>query len=76
MENHDIMEILADLVWIQALVATELIQITENTSVLARNAPPPGRCLTEHHDLRMTALAIAEKYRPDPGLRTHIQGHQ
>ena len=76
METHDIMAVLGDLVWIQALIATELIQITENTSMLARNAPPPGRCLTEHHELRLATLAIAEKYRPVTELRTHLTGHQ
>ena len=32
---------LADLLWLNAVIATELIQITENTSAILRKSPPP-----------------------------------
>ena len=75
MESHSTEEMLRDLLWLNALIATELIQITENTSALLRKAPPPLRCLTEHQALRRQALEIAEKYRPGADLRRHLEGH-
>ncbi len=66
---------LRDLLWLNALLATEVIQITENTSALLRNAPPPVRCLEEHQALRSVALQIAEKYRKEVVLRKHLTGH-
>lgn len=68
-------EMLADLLWLQALIATELIQITENTSAILRNSPPPETCIEQHRRLRQHALAIAERYRPGRGLAEHLTGH-
>jgi hypothetical protein len=67
---------LADLIWLNAVIATELIQITENTSVILRKSPPPESCLAEHHELRKTALHMAEKYRPATALGRHLLKHQ
>jgi len=68
-------EMLADLLWLQAVIATELIQITENTSSLLRKSPPPQTCVEEHERLRRHALEIAERYRPGSGLKEHLSGH-
>ncbi len=76
METDETREMLADLIWLNALIATELIQVTENTSAILRNAPPPASCLTEHNALRATALHIAEKYREDSALAKHLGAHQ
>ena len=76
MQETEIKEMLADLVWLNAVIATELIQITENTSAILRKSPPPASCLTEHHALRGTALAMAEKYRPGTMLARHLGEHQ
>lgn len=67
---------LAELIWLNAVIATELIQITENTSSILRNAPPPASCLSEHGKLREAAVAIAERYHPGSGLRDHVLSHQ
>lgn len=67
---------LADLVWLNAVIATELIQITENTSAILRKTPPPESCIVEHHALRMAALAMAEKYQPGTALAQHLTKHQ
>jgi hypothetical protein len=72
----EMIEMLRDLVWLNAVIATELIQQTENTSQMARNVPPPASCLLEHQALRETALAIADRYRPGSTLRAHLKGHQ
>jgi len=76
MQDKETKEMLADLIWLNAVIATELIQITENTSQILRKSLPPQSCIVEHHDLRKTALAMAEKYRPGTMLGQHILKHQ
>jgi hypothetical protein len=76
MQEKDTREMLADLIWLNAVIATELIQITENSSAILRKSPPPESCLVEHNELRKTALAMAEKYRPGTMLGQHILKHQ
>jgi hypothetical protein len=76
MQDKETKEMLADLIWLNALIATELIQITENSSSILRKSPPPESCLAQHHELRKTALAMAEKYRPATVLGQHLLEHQ
>ena len=76
MQDTETKEMLADLIWLNAVIATELIQITENSSAILRKSPPPASCLAEHHALRSTALAMAEKYRPGTMLAQHLGKHQ
>lgn len=75
-QDEELKEMLRDLIWLNSLIATELIQITENTSQILRKAAPPEACLAEHAALRATALEIADRYRPDTMLRQHVQKHQ
>lgn len=70
------LQLLRDLVWLNAVIATEVIQITENVSAIQRNAPPPESCREDHDRLREIALRIAERYSSDTALRTHLTGHQ
>ena len=74
--KEDMADMLRDLIWLNAVIATELIQQTENSSVMARNAPPPASCILEHQAIRETALAIADRYRPGTALHAHLKGHQ
>ncbi len=76
MQNTETKEMLADLIWLNAVIATELIQITENTSAILRKTPPPEGCLAEHNELKKTALHMAEKYRPATVLGQHLLKHQ
>jgi hypothetical protein len=76
MTDDELKTMLADLIWLDALIATELIQVTENTSAILRKSPPPETCQKDHHDLRMTALAIAEKYKKETALARHLTKHQ
>jgi len=76
MQDPETKEMLADLIWLNAVIATELLQITENTSAILRKSSPPENCLTEHNELRKTALSIAEKYRPATVLAQHLLKHQ
>jgi hypothetical protein len=76
MESDETREMLKDLLWLNAVIATELIQITENSSALLRKSSPPESCITEHGEMRRIALTIAEKYRNEEILRKHLTGHQ
>jgi hypothetical protein len=76
MQDKETKEMLADLIWLNAVIATELIQITENSSTILRKTSPPASCLVEHHALRETALAMAERYRPGTILAQHLGKHQ
>jgi hypothetical protein len=76
MQDPEIKNMLADLIWLNALIATELIQITENSSALMRKSPPPESCIKEHNSLRDIALQIADKYRPGTILAQHLGKHQ
>ena len=69
-------ELLYDLIWLNAVIATELIQITENVSSILRQGPPPESCLADHNRLRKQALEIVEKYRDATALRDHLLGHR
>jgi len=68
--------LLRDLVWLNAVIATELVQITENTSAILRGASPPETCLEEHRAIREHALAIAERCRTEPLFARHLREHQ
>jgi hypothetical protein len=76
MQDSETKEMLADLIWLNAVIATELIQITENTSAILRKSPPPESCLAEHHELKKTALHMAKKYRHTTVLGQHLLKHQ
>jgi hypothetical protein len=76
MHDTETKEMLADLIWLNAVIATELIQITENSSAILRKTTPPASCLAEHRALRETALSMAEKYRPGTMLAQHLGQHQ
>ena len=76
MQDKEIKEMLADLIWLNALIATELIQVTENTSAILRKSPPPESCLVEHDALRKTALSIARRYSKNTMLEQHLNKHQ
>jgi len=76
MQTDEIKQMLADLIWLNALIATELIQVTENTSAILRKSPPPESCLMDHDALRATALSIAERYRTGTALAQHLGKHQ
>jgi hypothetical protein len=69
-------EMLRDLLWLNALIATELIQITENTSAILRKGEIPESCLEEHRALRAVALDMADRYKPGTLLRKHVEKHQ
>ncbi|MBP2134560.1 hypothetical protein J2128_002531 [Methanomicrobium sp. W14] len=75
-ENDDIADMLRDLLWLNSVIATELIQTTENTSQILRNGNIPDTCRDEHRKLREVAMNIADRYKPGTELRKHLENHQ
>jgi len=74
--NDEEKQMLKDLLWLNSVIATELIQITENTSAILRNGDVPESCRAEHNELRQRALEIADRCKPDTMLRQHLEKHQ
>lgn len=75
-ENQtDILEILKDLVKINSIIATELIQLVENSSSQLRGKIPET-CIDQHLKIRKDIISIAEKWNPDcEVLREHNLKH-
>ncbi len=76
-KNEKILKALCDLIWLNGVIATELIQITENTSKSLRGEIPEA-CITQHAKLREEALDIVIRNCPEraESLKKHILGHQ
>jgi len=72
----ELKDMLKDLLWLNAVIATELIQITENTSQILRKDDVPETCRVEHAELRRRALEIAEKCQTCQALKDHLEKHQ
>jgi len=73
-EEKEIRKMLADMIWLNGLIATELIQITENTSASLRGEVPE-KCKVEHKMLKERALSIISKYSQLGGLDEHVLKH-
>ncbi|MCP3954028.1 MAG: hypothetical protein GY697_17690 [Desulfobacterales bacterium] len=69
------LEILKDMVKLNAIIATELIQLVENSSQQLRGAIPDS-CKTQHGELRQQVVEIAEKWNDNCKiLRQHNLKH-
>ena len=75
-ENQEkLTELLRDLVKINSIIATELIQLVENSSRQIRGEIPEA-CKKEHAGLRKEVIEIAEKWHNDCALlREHNLKH-
>lgn len=76
-----IKNMLADLIYINGIIATELIKVTENTATIRRGKEflEKTSCLEEHQDLNHQIVAILKKYQRKPedleGLEKHVLKH-
>ena len=74
-KQADILEIMKDLVKINSIIATELIQLVENSSSQLRGEIPDS-CKTQHLELRKDIISIAEKWNDNcDTLRVHNLEH-
>lgn len=75
--EENLNELLRDLVWLNTLIATELIQLVENSSASLRGSVPE-KCLLAHQELRQQAIEIAERHCQQEkvaSLSQHVLGH-
>ena len=69
------LDILKDMVKLNAIIATELIQLVENSSQQLRGAIP-DTCQDQHGELRKQVVEIAEKWHDNcEMLRQHNLKH-
>ncbi len=75
-QEDDLKGMLRDLIWLNGVIATELIQLVENSSATLRGSVPE-KCLIQHNELRQQALHIvARNCGPDASsLQRHVTGH-
>ncbi len=77
-----IKNMLADLIYINGIIATELIKVTENTATIRKGEEflDKTSCLAEHHTLNQNIIEILKKYQRKPGdtssLEKHVLKHQ
>lgn len=73
------LEILKDLTFINAVIATELLRITENTAIIAGKPPQKvDQCSLEHQEIETNILKILEKYGSSSALKSlknHLMKH-
>lgn len=76
-----IKNMLADLIYINGIIATELIKVTENTATIRRGEEYLNKtsCPSEHHELNKKVIEIVRKYQRKPtdlaALETHVLKH-
>ncbi len=77
--NAEINEKLRDLLLINSIIALEALQITENTSKIARNSNEiPPQCVEAHGKLRSQIINILNKYYNEENFKAlsdHALGH-
>ena len=73
----DISNRLDVLLFINSVIATELIQITENTSQLVRGEDVPLKCQNDHDKIRKKIIEIGNKYFKEGTeiLKKHVLEH-
>jgi len=75
-DQGHIVQLLKDLVKINAIIATELIQLVENSSKQLRGDIPES-CIIQHGELRKEVVELAEKWNTHCNiLRSHNLKHE
>lgn len=78
---EEISEKLSELLYISGIIATELINITENTATIRRGEEflDKTSCPSEHNELNKKIINILKKYTKKlgdlAGLETHVLEH-
>ncbi len=76
--SDEIKEMLKDLIILNSIIAAEALQITENTSKIARKSNTvPEQCIISHGKLRNQIISILEKHVKDESiyLKEHVSTH-
>ena len=76
--SDDIKELLKDLIILNGIIAVETLQITENTSKIARKSDiVPKQCQISHNKLREQVKSILKKHvgKQAKSLEEHVITH-
>ena len=75
--DEEILQVLKDLSFINAVIATELIRIAENTAITAKGPQVIEKCAAEHQQISEKILEIVESYKPNITqiLKQHVLKH-
>lgn len=83
-EEHvllEIKELLSDLIYVNGVIATELIRITENTAATRHGEAflNKSTCIPEHNQLNKRIISIVKKYNKNledtASLEKHVLKH-
>jgi len=70
-------DLLKDLIRVNAVIATELIQLVENSSRMVRGGEVPETCKVQHQKLKREVIEIAERWSDScQTLREHNLAHE
>ena len=77
-ELEEIKEFLRELIWLNGVIATELIRITENTAAILSGKGKIDGCTLEHAKINEQIIEILEKNLPEKTktLKKHVLGHE
>lgn len=72
---------LADLIYLNGVIATELIKVTENTATIRHGEEFLNKttCLAEHNQINKRVIEILKKYQETSelaGLDSHVLNHK
>jgi hypothetical protein len=73
-KNKKLEESIKDLIWLNSIIAIEMIRIAENMAEVARGSETE-RCRQEHQQLLKKIIKVLGKYSSDPLLKKHIVDH-
>lgn len=77
-----IKNMLADLIYLNGIIASELIKVTENTATIRRGEEFLNKttCLAEHNQLNKKIIEILKRYQKTAedlaGLDSHVLKHE
>ncbi|MHA1256574.1 MAG: hypothetical protein ACTSPS_13350 [Promethearchaeota archaeon] len=68
---------IADLIFVNGVIATELINITENTAAIRHGEEflSNTSCQSEHHELNKKLMLILKKYQKDQDSMASLEEH-
>lgn len=77
MEEKELANLLKKLIFLSAVNAAELLQITENTSAILRKGEVPAKCLEAHQKIRKEIIKILNEVTPEEAgsLKKHLGIH-
>ena len=68
---------IADLIFVNGVIATELINITENTAAIRHGEEflSESSCQSEHHELNKKLMQILKKYQKNQDAMASLEEH-